>query len=1155
MKINSKKFLAFRNLKPTIILLLCLCLGHDVSSQTYPPDINVLTYDFTDYEISELPGYLETTTEALSNNHVTRISDETVFGCDCSQLRHRYAKNRPWNADETLIMTSGSPSKIIDANTYEVLYESYVKAVWSNTDPNYTYDSAANSTFVKKNILTNQTTVLHTFSEYQEVSFGFNEGNLSNDDRWAALIGINGSNKTLIVYDILNDEIVGEKNVGTAPVDWISMSQSGEFVVVSYNSNGSGPTSGIKSFNRQFENEVHLVNGHPHADLGYDMDGNEVLVHDQNISGFYSLGYTRLDNGFKQGLFPYDGQAGKKGIRGTHISTRNINRPGWAYVSVQRGPGDYDQNGYVASGEIFAIRIDQSGIIQRFAKHNSNEEEGYLHQPGGVPNKDGTKVIFASNWHLADYENNSYPPMFVIEVPQETGNVNANAGEDQSICIGETTTLTASGGTDYLWSTGETTQSIQVSPNITTTYSVTVSNSTDSDTDEVVVTVNELPIADAGQDEIICEGESITLTASGGTNYLWSTGETTQSIQVSPNSTTSYLVAVNSSEGCSDTDVVIVTVNSLPNANAGNDVTINEGESITLTASGGTDYLWSTGETTQSIEVSPNTTTTYSVDVTSSQGCSSSDTVTVTVIPETNVVADAGDDQSICVGESTTLAASGGTDYLWSTGETTQSIEVSPNDTTTYTVTVSEGSASDSDDVTVTVNPLPNANAGDDQSICEGESITLTASGGTDYLWSTGETTQSIQVSPDNTTSYIVTVNSAEGCSDTDEVVVAVNSLPSADAGNDVTINEGETTTLTASGGTTYLWSTGETSQSILVSPNETTTYSVEVTSSEGCSSNDDVIVTVIPFTANAGNDEAICDGTSTILTASQGDSYLWSTGETTQSIEVSPNTNTTYTVTITQGNASDTDDVLVVVNDTPDTYIINGDEEITIADGQFITLSADGADSYLWFNGATDPNIAISPSEDILVYVEGFQNDCSSMDEIVIRVVPAVEALVSSTEEQLCLGESIELSASGGENYLWSTGETTQSIIVTPDQDTVYSVLVSDEFSSDEALVSVSVEDCSEVVTSPNENEFEFLISPNPASSYAHIDLSGLYEVSSILVYDLLGKQVYNSNLDNQNGESVRKTIDVSSFNSGLYLVKLKTKDSEITKKLVINR
>ena len=66
---------------------------------------------------------------------------------------------------------------------------------------------------------------------------------------------------------------------------------------------------------------------------------------------------------------------------------------------------------------------------------------------------------------------------------------------------------------------------------------------------------------------------------------------------------------------------------------------------------------------------------------------------------------------------------------------------------------------------------------------------------------------------------------------------------------------------------------------------------------------------------------------------------------------------------------------------------------------------------------------------------------------------------------------------------------------------------------------------------------------------------MSGLYEVSSIMSYDLLGKQVHNSNLNNQNGESIRKTIDVSSFNSGLYLVKLKTKDSEITKKLVINR
>ena len=101
-------------------------------------------------------------------------------------------------------------------------------------------------------------------------------------------------------------------------------------------------------------------------------------------------------------------------------------------------------------------------------------------------------------------------------------------------------TLTASGGTSYKWSTGETTASITVSPTETTTYSVEVSDGTSSDTDQVVVTVNSAPQAKAGSNRTIEQGETIVLTATGGDSYLWSTGETTASISVSPLQTTTY---------------------------------------------------------------------------------------------------------------------------------------------------------------------------------------------------------------------------------------------------------------------------------------------------------------------------------------------------------------------------------------------------------------------------------------------------------------------------------------------------------------------------------------------------------------------------------------------------------------------------------------
>src|SRR5690606_7747438 len=252
-----------------------------------------------------------------------------------------------------------------------------------------------------------------------------------------------------------------------------------------------------------------------------------------------------------------------------------------------------------------------------------------------------------------------------------------------------------------------------------------------------------------------------------------------------------------------------VTVNQGPNVNAGSNVTINQGESTTLGASGADSYLWNTGATSQSITVSPNTTTAYTVTGTSNAGCEATDSVTVTVLTGTGVTADAGEDVAICEGTGTTLTATGGSSYEWSNGATTASIDVSPGSTTTYTVTAYDAAGnSDTDDVTVTVNQGPNVNAGSNVTINQGESTTLGASGADSYLWNTGATSQSITVSPNTTTAYTVTGTSNAGCEATDSVTVTVmtGGDVTADAGEDVTICEGTGTTLTATGGSSYEW-------------------------------------------------------------------------------------------------------------------------------------------------------------------------------------------------------------------------------------------------------------------------------------------------------------------------------------------------------------
>jgi len=278
---------------------------------------------------------------------------------------------------------------------------------------------------------------------------------------------------------------------------------------------------------------------------------------------------------------------------------------------------------------------------------------------------------------------------------------------DLVICLGEQDTLTASGGITYSWSNSDTTASILVSPIVTTTYTVTVTDSNGcTATDEATVTVNDLPIADAGTDQTICEGDSVTLTATGGISYEWSTGDSTAIITVTPDSTTIYVVTVTNANDCTATDEVTVTVNDLPIANAGNDQTICEGVSVNLTATGGISYEWSTGDSTAIITVTPDSTTIYIVTVTAENGCTATDDVTVTVneLP----IADAGNDNAICLGDTIMLTATGGNTYEWNSGSLDSTITVSPADTTTYSVTVTDvNGCTASDEVTITVNPLP----------------------------------------------------------------------------------------------------------------------------------------------------------------------------------------------------------------------------------------------------------------------------------------------------------------------------------------------------------------------------------------------------------------------------------------------------------------
>lgn len=213
-------------------------------------------------------------------------------------------------------------------------------------------------------------------------------------------------------------------------------------------------------------------------------------------------------------------------------------------------------------------------------------------------------------------------------------------------------------------------------------------------------------------------------------------------------------------------------------------------------------------------------------------------TILVNPMPATN----AGNDTCIIAGSSIFLTATGGNPYFWNTGDTASTILVTPVFTTNYNVVSFLGLCSWGDQVTVKVS-YP-AEISGDTIICTGEEVTLTSSFGDSYLWSNGETTKSILVDPLSDTVFSVTITDA--C-DTQYATSAINvgQLPQAFAGNDTTITLGTNAYLSASGGNSYLWNTGETTGSITVAPESVTVYSVTATNTFGCASADSVRVNV----------------------------------------------------------------------------------------------------------------------------------------------------------------------------------------------------------------------------------------------------------------------------------------------------------------------
>jgi len=643
-------------------------------------------------------------------------------------------------------------------------------------------------------------------------------------------------------------------------------------------------------------------------------------------------------------------------------------------------------------------------------------------------------------------------------------------------CEGETVSLIATGGVSYQWDVpdGLTTTGAQVViPNATTAHSgnywVTVTDAVGCSAVALKkVSVNARPEPEILGDTIHCQGGFLSLTALGGMNYAWSgpngyavNTATMTRANLTPDMSGTYTVTVTNASYCTTLASVEVSVAAQPDVVISGPTTVCTNGSIILEASGGDSYQWvGPGGYTASGATLTRTATTgtggfYAVTVTNANGCTGSASVIVSLIPASVVTANISGVTTYCEDNTITLTASGGVSYEWSgpNGYTSLGATLSvPNVATdmagVYVVTVTNaGGCFATASRTVTVNPAPEAVITGNTSVCVGSTLVLSASGGVAYQWSgPGFSNSGATISRTNVTlvmagTYTVTVTNATGCKSTASVVVAVNPKPTPAITGTTIVCLGATITLTATGGDTYQWSgPGGFSASGATMTRPATsgangTYTVTVTNSNGCTAS--VAATVgfsaSTFTAGINGATAFCEGNAITLTAtaSGGVNYQWSgpAGFSFSGAALSiPNATTamsgTYIVTVTNaGGCTASASRAVTVNAMP---VANIAGNTTYCAGSTITLAASGGISYQWsgpgFIGSTATinriNATTTMSGIYTVTVTG-AGGCKSTASVNVLVNPKPMPLITGATT-VCMGGTINLTASGGDTYQW---------------------------------------------------------------------------------------------------------------------------------------
>lgn len=572
-------------------------------------------------------------------------------------------------------------------------------------------------------------------------------------------------------------------------------------------------------------------------------------------------------------------------------------------------------------------------------------------------------------------------------------------------------------------------------------YEINVLQGACDRSDKMTITVIGGVTPEIIQDGFACPGESVGLSVADlFESYLWSTGDTTTSIQATVGEL--YTLTVTNANGCQTSTTFTAQSISTKAANILEEGMIVCGTEPTILELDDTfeTYIWSDDSTSPTLSITAGGT--YSVTVTDENGCTTSDSITVQSVAEPQITIDYPD--HACVGDSVSLVPNQSFEnQIWSDG-TLSAINV-VTQTGNYILTATDANGCVAQDTfPIEFTPIPEPEFAGDTVICNGSTATIEVidSGYTTTTWSTGEEDLSITVTEAGM--YEVLVVDTFGCRGVDSILIEEGVSPVAEYIDEIEFCEGSSTTLALeSNHETYLWPDGSAGATLEI--DQAGVYAVTVSNTSGCT--DTAAFTVIQNEVDSliiNGPAGLCpDEEATLTTSPTYASYVWSTSPADTNASLVVNTSiTTYGLTVVDNKGCQTSATYDLTAFPAAEGTIVGDTLICTGEETIISVTPAMA-TYTWFDSSNDPAIRITEAGTEYVVTVTDVNGCQDTIPFSISGVDAVQIELDSAY-QICREGSLNLDIGPGfSSILWSNTDTVPEIEVSEAGD--YSVLVED--------------------------------------------------------------------------------------------------------------